>query len=599
MPVLINYFQTVKNKVFKLLNTDLKAYAFICAAACLLFIPFIGNMPLFDWDEINFAECAREMVVTGNYSDVQLYFHPFWEKPPLFIWLQAISMNVFGVNEFAARFPNALCGIFTLMFLYKTGKELNDRKFGLTWTFVYASTLLPHLFFKSGIIDPWFNLFIYVSVYNLLQHTNNPVGRSGYKTAITAGLFLGLALLTKGPAALILVGLTVTVFFIGGRFKKISSFKFITAFFVAFLVTGLSWFAVELLNGHGDVIKAFIDYQVRLFKTEDSDHGGPFIYHFVVLLFGCFPASLFLILAHKRSGTDLPFQKHTKRWMMSLFWVVLILFSIVQTKIVHYSSLCYFPLTYLATYAIQKLMAGNYSWKKWLYITFITISSLLGMAFIVLGCFPFFKSWIISSNLIADPFAVENLKADVYWNGFEWIIGVVFLIISYISLVRINKKQFKFIYLLFIGSLFLVYSMIMVIAPKVEQYSQRAAIEFYKQCAKHDINIEAIGLKSYATLFYAELDPSFKNDTSFVHYVRVQKKNYEEQNLNVETSYGFVRANWLQDVQTHKPACFVIKVTDEEVVKRDCPYLKELYRQNGFIFYIRVFDDKYKSWDIY
>lgn len=175
--------------MFKILNTDIKAYAFIFIAACLLYIPFIGNMPLFDWDEINFAECAREMLASNNYSDVQLYFHPFWEKPPLFIWLQAISMNVFGVNEFAARFPNALCGVITLMVLYKTGKELNDQKFGLTWAFVYASTLLPHLFFKSGIIDPWFNLFIYISVYYLVQHTNNPVGKFGYKTAIISGFF--------------------------------------------------------------------------------------------------------------------------------------------------------------------------------------------------------------------------------------------------------------------------------------------------------------------------------------------------------------------------------------------------------------------------
>ncbi|MES2514767.1 MAG: glycosyltransferase family 39 protein [Bacteroidota bacterium] len=585
--------------MFKLLNTDLKAYAFIFVAACLLFIPFIGNMPLFDWDEINFAECAREMLVTGNRSDVQLYFHPFWEKPPLFIWLQTMSMAVFGVNEFAARFPNALCGVFTLLILYKTGKELNDRKFGLIWTFVYASTLLPHLFFKSGIIDPWFNLFIYISVYNLVQHTNNPVGRSGYKTAIIAGFFLGLALLTKGPAALILVGLTVAVFFVISRFKKISSVKFLVAFFAAFLVTGLSWFAVELLNGHGEVIKEFIDYQVRLFNTEDSDHGGPFIYHFVVLLLGCFPASLFLILAHRRSSSDLPFQRHTKRWMMSLFWVVLILFSIVQTKIVHYSSLCYFPLTYMATYAILKLFSGNYQWKKWLYISFLTITTLLGLAFIVLGCFQYIRLWLISSNLIADPFAVENLKADVYWNGFEWLIGLAFLAVSCLSLVKINKGKLKFIYLLFLGSLFLVSSTIMVFAPKVEQYSQRTAIEFYKQCAKHNFNVEAIGLKSYATLFYGELDSSFKNDTSFVHYVREQKKNYEEQHLNIETSYGFVRSNWMQDVETARPACFVAKITDEEVVKRDCPYLKELYRQNGFIFYIRVFDEKYKSWDIY
>jgi len=242
--------------VFKLLNTDFKAYAFIILAASLLFIPFIGNMPLFDWDEINFAECAREMLVSHNYSNVQLYFQPFWEKPPVFIWLQAISMNLFGINEFAARFPNAICGVITLLVLYSTGKRLNDRRFGLTWSFVYAATLLPHLFFKSGIIDPWFNLFIFASVFYLIQHTNNPVGKEGYKTALFSGFFLGVALLTKGPAALVLVGLTVTVFFILARFKKISEMKFVLVFFLAFLVTGFSWFGIELIKGNGYSFKS-------------------------------------------------------------------------------------------------------------------------------------------------------------------------------------------------------------------------------------------------------------------------------------------------------------------------------------------------------
>jgi 4-amino-4-deoxy-L-arabinose transferase-like glycosyltransferase len=585
--------------MFKILNTDFKAYAFIFGAAILLYIPFIGNMPLFDWDEINFAECAREMLVAENYSEVQLYFHPFWEKPPLFIWLQAISMNMFGVNEFAARFPNALCGVITLLVLYKTGRELNDRKFALTWVFVYASTLLPHLFFKSGIIDPWFNLFIYVSVYFLLQHTNNPFGKFGYKTAVIAGFFLGLALLTKGPAALILVCLTVVVFFVLGRFKKISSFKFMAAFFLAFLITGLSWFAVMYLKGNGQVIKEFIDYQVRLFNTEDSDHGGPFIYHFVVLLFGCFPSSLFLILAHKKSASDTPYQKHSKLWMMSLFWIVLILFSIVQTKIVHYSSLCYFPLTYLATYSIQKLLAGQFQWKKSFHLFFVVVSTFLGFAFLVIGCVPIFKPWLISSDVIGDQFAVENLKANVYWSGYEWIIGLVFLGMAHFSLAKIRGGGFKYIYLLFTGSLFAVYSLIMVIAPKVEQYSQRAAIEFYKQCAIHGFSVESIGFKSYATLFYGELETSFKNNESFKKYIEYKRDEMENQNINVDISYGLIRTNWMRETKQSRQAFFVAKITEEASLKEHCPYLKELYRQNGFIFYIRVFDDDYKSDDLY
>jgi len=82
-----------------------------------LFIPFLGYVHLFDWDEINFAECAREMVRSGHYHTVTIDYIPFWEKPPVFIWMQALAMKTFGVNEFAARFPNVIAGVFTLISL--------------------------------------------------------------------------------------------------------------------------------------------------------------------------------------------------------------------------------------------------------------------------------------------------------------------------------------------------------------------------------------------------------------------------------------------------------------------------------------------------
>src|SRR4051812_3491304 len=87
----------------------------ILIVSCFLFIPFLGRVHLFDWDEVNFAECAREMLLTRNYLTVQMNFLPFWEKPPFFIWLSAVSMKLFGVNEMAARLPNAVCGIITLL----------------------------------------------------------------------------------------------------------------------------------------------------------------------------------------------------------------------------------------------------------------------------------------------------------------------------------------------------------------------------------------------------------------------------------------------------------------------------------------------------
>ena len=106
---------TVQNRSIEMRNYAIQLLIIIFGL--ILFLP-TGNVHLFDWDEINFAEAAREMLVTGDYFTVTIDFQPFWEKPPFFIWLQAFSMQIFGINEFAARLPNALCGVLTLIILF-------------------------------------------------------------------------------------------------------------------------------------------------------------------------------------------------------------------------------------------------------------------------------------------------------------------------------------------------------------------------------------------------------------------------------------------------------------------------------------------------
>jgi len=115
------------------------------------------------------------MLVTGEYSYVQINFQPFWEKPPLFIWMQALSMAVFGITEFAARFPNAICGAVTLVVLFNIGSKLVSKQFGLLWLLVYVGSLLPQFYFRSGIIDPWFNLFIFLGIHQLIIATEDEI----------------------------------------------------------------------------------------------------------------------------------------------------------------------------------------------------------------------------------------------------------------------------------------------------------------------------------------------------------------------------------------------------------------------------------------
>ena len=119
----------------------------------LLFIfPTLGDFNLFDWDEINFAESTREMLVSGDFFHVQINFEPFHEKPPFFFWLQALSMKVFGINAFAARLPNALLGVLTPIILFTMGCKVKNSSFGILWSLVYMLGILPSLYFRTGII---------------------------------------------------------------------------------------------------------------------------------------------------------------------------------------------------------------------------------------------------------------------------------------------------------------------------------------------------------------------------------------------------------------------------------------------------------------
>jgi 4-amino-4-deoxy-L-arabinose transferase-like glycosyltransferase len=145
-------------------NKLLFLFLLLLLVSTAAFFSFNSRVHLFDWDEINFAESAREMIVTGDYLTVRIDYQPFWEKPPLFIAMQAVSMQLFGINEMAARLPNTLAGIFTLILLFFTGKKFFSARFGLIWCMAYVASFLPFLYFKSGLIDPWFNLFIFSGV---------------------------------------------------------------------------------------------------------------------------------------------------------------------------------------------------------------------------------------------------------------------------------------------------------------------------------------------------------------------------------------------------------------------------------------------------
>ncbi|MCL2027240.1 MAG: glycosyltransferase family 39 protein [Bacteroidales bacterium] len=500
------------------------------------------------------------MIVTGDYNTVRIDFEPFWEKPPLFILMQVVSMKLFGINEFAARFPNAICGILTLLCLFSIGRRLYNERFGMIWALSYVGSILPFFYFKSGIIDPWFNLFIFIGIYYSIRFLDASKGKKTAKShlyLVYSASAIGLGILTKGPVALLIWGLTAFIYAVYRKFRLPIRWYHIPEFLLVLFMVGGAWFLGQIFVGNKEVVVDFINYQIRLFQTQDAGHGGFPLYHFVILLFGVFPASLFSLAAYKKINDDTSAQKEFKIWMIVLLWVVLIVFSIVKTKIIHYSSLCYFPLTFLGAYVLYNYCYRHVPLKKWIHVLVIIFAGIFFLIVAVLTNIFRFKDYIIENKLFNDPFALANLQADAGWTGFEVLIALIPLLLMGFAIYYYRKSQaLRYTITVFVGTCLFTFFTMSVIVKRVEAYSQRAAIEFFKSIEHENCYVTTIGYKSYAHYFYAKTQHSTK---AGLHYLQTN----ENPSIPVYVS---------------------VKNTHKSRVMEQYPQLEVLYEKNGFVF---------------
>lgn len=521
----------------------------------LFFFVGLGAFHLFDWDEINFAESAREMIVSGDYLHVQINFEPFWEKPPLFFWLQVISMGIFGITEFAARFPNAVFGAVYLITLYLIGKKHFDKKFGLIWALLFIASLLPHVYFKSGIIDPVFNYFIFLSIYFMIQ----VIGKSPkhlWVFALLSGVFSGLSVITKGPVGFLLLGLTLFIFLLINRFKNFPPFKYILLFFSGLILVISSWLLVEYMQNGLDVMIQFIEYQIDLFRSPVAGHAQPFYYHFIVVFFGCFPISILALPNLFRTRENIEY--NLDQWMRILFWVVIILFSIVTTKIIHYSSMTYLPLSFLAAYTVYHSSVLQSSLKKSLRFTFLTLGVLIGLAISAV-------IYIVINNelfpaLFKDEFVQAAMTVSPDWLGFEPAIGALFIVGIIFTFALISKKRY------FLSSIVLAITTTVTLLlvqlffiPKLEEHTQGPLIEMCEYADKENAVLISYGFKSYAPYFYGKVDP---------------RPSAEKTN------------DWLYHSKTEKTILFVSKITNTELDEKQ--EFKLIMQKGGFKLFERT-----------
>lgn len=150
------------------------------------------------WDETEgqYAGAGREMLQSRQWLVPTNNGVPRMQKPPLVYWLIRLSLGAFGVNEFAARLPNALATIAWILVIYLIGERLDGPRRGLFAAAIFAS--LFGLFLLSHFImpEPFLGLFISLTFWCLLSASQQH--RNARRWFLAAWIFMGLGVMAKG-----------------------------------------------------------------------------------------------------------------------------------------------------------------------------------------------------------------------------------------------------------------------------------------------------------------------------------------------------------------------------------------------------------------
>ena len=421
-----------------------------------MFFSFLGSAWLWDWDEAINASTAREMYVRNDWIVPRFNDDLNFNKPIMVTLGIILSYSIFGITEFAARFPSAIWSIGTIICIYHIGLRFFGRAVAFRAAIVLATSLMFCVEARAATPDAVLIFWITAAIMIFATGTYLPPvedenianpPRLRYEneyfpksTAVVALMYaaMGVAVLAKGPIGFLIPTSVIGLFLLIKRLEptpsenlplKFSLFQFIfnsilrvfhpVHFFktcvymrlgiglLAVLVVAAPWYIWVGLKTDWEWPMVFLlKHNVSRALAPMEGHKGPFYFYFFALLFGTFPWSVFFLPTCidivKRLNRGTPFADGL---IFSLCWsgIIITAFSFVATKLPNYIA-SMFPAAaliyavYLHFWTQNKDLAG----KFWTPVV-IGVYGLVGLIMtLVLGLLPhFFPKLLPGEGILA------------------------------------------------------------------------------------------------------------------------------------------------------------------------------------------------------
>ncbi len=371
----------------------------ILATLYICYFHNLGAIGLVGPDEPRYAWIARAMAETGDWVTPRLYGKPWFEKPVLYYWGAALSFKLFGVSDAAARLPSAFSALLATLAM----AWLALRVYGAEtarWLLLLLPTTVGMIGFSHAAATdmPFAAMLTIAMVFaarllGLLPESSSPDSHTSFTSSnsfnsLALGFFLGLAVLAKGPAAIVLSGGAVLLWAIFTKRWR-DAFRCLHPLSIAsFCVTALPWYLL-CARRNPDFFRVFIiEHNFKRYLTPEFQHIQPVWFYIPVVLIAFVPWTLVLLWG-LATGLSISFwNRRTSSpafFLLSYALFCLVFFSASQSKLPGYILPAIPPIGLLLSRAYVVLSNQQEKSLRWILNSFAILALPGAILLIALG----------------------------------------------------------------------------------------------------------------------------------------------------------------------------------------------------------------------
>lgn len=335
-------------------NQHTKYYFWLLLVCLILFFSNLDVVYVNIMEARNFIT-AREMLSDGNWLHTTLNLEPRYEKPPLPTWLTAIAMAIFGkTNLYGLRLPAVIMAIILIFSSFKLMNLVVKDHFHALVSSLILSTSFYIVF--SGREAQWdifthsFMMLAILNIYKSLKE-NHPQ----YQYALSAGFFIGLSILSKGPVSLYALFLPF-IFAYAIIYKFKGFFKQLRPAFFAMILAAIigSWWIIYIYLTDVHALKSIAVKETVAWSNRNVRDWYYYWSFFTQSGLWTFFALIGLVYPFMKSRVS-----NLKAYQFTIIWTLsaVILLSLIPEKKARYLLPVLIPLAFNTSFYLRYLIA--------------------------------------------------------------------------------------------------------------------------------------------------------------------------------------------------------------------------------------------------